>query len=517
MTVVSSRRAGRRLRTVVVGVVSIVLAVLAGCSSGSSTSESGGLLRVVQPTALENFDPGRLSFGNYSLTNNVYEPLLYRADPSGDPQPRLATSWEFDGSELTMQLRSGVTFSDGSKFTADDVVANFSQYQEPTRGTNIAPILKVFTSAEAKGDSTVVFALAEQNEQKALDALDLMFITPGGATLDEIKKGVPGTGPFKVDSYKPGDSLVLVKNDQYWDSKLPKLDKIEIKYSTDNQARLAALQSGGADVLVDPAWTELKSLSSDSSYKIVKTEPASNMLDLLINTTDPALKDVRVRKAIDMALDRSRLAEIVYAGQVKPRCLPWTEGTPGYTGEALNFDCPRDVDGAKKLLSDAGISEGALTLELVTNVAIPDTVTAAPVIASNLQEIGIDVKIKQLENTVWTGLLFAQDYQLAVHTYGRAGRSPSTLFSTAAAWFSGKDGLTGFEDPEYVKLVQQLGVTKGDAFTSAMTKMNELIREQNFLLTLDDRPRVFATSKKVSGFTVNVDGLENFTSTTISE
>ena len=237
-------------------------------------------------------------------------------------QPRLAESWKpnADGSVWTFKIRQGVKFHDGTPMTAEDVAASINALSDPKSGSNaLSTFAGVLSkgSAKATDASTVVFELDAPNGNfPYLVSSDNYnaIIVPKDLS-GKWEKTFPGTGPWKLDKFTPNSGVSYVKNPDYWDkSRVPKLDRQEVKFYPKEQAQILALQSGDVDVLVHFSPTGGKALLNDPNITVIELRSSVHREVHMRNDKKP-FDDKRVRQAMALAVDRSALVDGLFAGK----------------------------------------------------------------------------------------------------------------------------------------------------------------------------------------------------------
>ncbi|HWU37434.1 MAG TPA: ABC transporter substrate-binding protein [Candidatus Acidoferrum sp.] len=424
-----SRRDFLKASAASVGLVGLGVSAAHGASQ---TVRTGGVLRYAHNTDILNFDPTQLPAGNFAMLYTLYDTLI-RFDEKYKATPQLAESWEFGdgGKRLTMRLRKGVTFHTGREFSADDVVFTLQRFQDKEVAANLRPMSLYIKDAKADDKHTVSFNMEKPNAA-LLDFLDSMFIMDKETVKDVKTKGV-GTGPFKLIRWIPGDRIIWEKNKNYWKEGKPYLDGIEMLAIPDYSALSINVEAGAIDIAERLAPSDLKRLQGNPSLEVLITAFGNQWNDILFNTKRPPFDNPKVRAAIDLAVDRKRFADIYYAGFSKPACLPYPEFSPGYFEDQAKR-CEFNLDKAKKLLNEPGISNLDVTMTVSAPGYYPGSDVLAQVMNADLRKIGVNLKIENLPQAqARPKILMARDYQLAGHIYGRANKDPVTMFAGAVA------------------------------------------------------------------------------------
>jgi ABC-type transport system substrate-binding protein len=334
---------------------------------------------------------------------------LTRFTPDGRVIPALATSWETspDGLTYTFHLRRGVTFTDGTPFVARQVLASWQRVLDPKvrggRGWPLYPIRGAQPYAEGKAtsidglsapnDSTVVVVLKEPFAIfPKLLAMPVASIAPENVP-ENFGEHPVGTGPWRLVEWKHDDYLLFAPNKNYWGGP-PRADSLEARIIAEPSTAVAEFQSGNVDVLQIPQ-TEIADWEEDTERKkLLASTPSLELVYVAINTTRGPLKDVRVRQALNYAVDRPRIVRNLIAGRgelaagVIPPSLPGADTTRhGY-----QFDTTK----ARQLLREAGYPNG-VDLELWTSTN-PLYVRIAETLQAYLKLSGFRIKIVQRES-----------------------------------------------------------------------------------------------------------------------
>jgi ABC-type dipeptide transport system, periplasmic component len=388
-----------RPRVALAAIVTAAALVLTGCSAGGSgssastgTTAKGGTLTIGALADVKSFDPAQAHIGHYlQYDQPVYDSLL-RRKPDGTLVPMLATKWAYnaDKTVLTLTLRSDVKFSDGTKLDADAVKVNLDRFR--TGNGPDASTLAQIKDVVAKSPTSVVITL-KAADPAMLDYLgnaDGFIASPKAIDAGKIATDPVGSGPYTLDKSATvtGSSYTFVKSKNYWDPSLQLYDKIVVKPILDTTAMLNALLSGQVNVALLTAKTEAQAKGAGfTEYKY-----GTDWQGLLIYDRDgkmvPALKDVRVRQAINYAIDKKTLLAQVGKGFGTVTNQVFGPTTTAYDA-SLDNSYPYDVAKAKSLMAEAGYAKGfSVTMPTVSGFLDP-ALTAG--ISQNLGDIGIKV------------------------------------------------------------------------------------------------------------------------------
>jgi peptide/nickel transport system substrate-binding protein len=390
---------------------------------------------------------------NNALGNGVhaaiYDALVYYNSRTFKPEPQLATGWrEISPTQVRFTLRTGVKFSDGTPFTADDVVfsisramAKTSNYQVFTQG--IDRVVKV-------NENTVDFIMKGPNPVLLNQLTELRIMSKAWAeknrstepkdirTKDETfsHRNAMGTGPYVVKEWQPDQRLVLVKNPNYWGSQPTNVTEIVYTPIKAEATRVAALLSGEVDFVLDPSPQDLPRLRNNANLKVIdgvenrtiflgmdqfRDElPGSN-----VKGKNP-LKDLRVRKALYQAIDIDTIARVTMRGLsqptgalVAPQVAGWTEG--------VHKRFPYDQNAAKQLLAEAGYPQGfEVDFACPNNRYINDEEICQAVTAM-WSRVGVRAKLRTLPLVTYFPMI--QRYEASIYMLGWGVPTFDALYS----------------------------------------------------------------------------------------
>lgn len=313
--------------------------------------------------------------------------------------PELAESWSSDasGKQWTFKLRPGVKFSDGKPFVAADVTHTFALLADPALASRARSTAEMVDHIETPDDHTVKFVLKEPYGAWPNMLIERQLkIVPDGHSAEDLMKKPVGTGPFMLESYTPGDRLVVKKNPNYWEPGLPKLDKVTLRIIPEDAAKVAALSAGDVDILWNVPLESIKELKALSN--IVVDEAATSTWDgFVLNNEVKPFSDVRVRRAFELAVDKQQLVQFALFGSGAPTHTPVPPNSAAFNKD-ISFK--PDLDGARKLLAEAGYPKGfAITLNVP--VGRPTRERAAVALQQMLKEIGVNVKLERVPYSRW--------------------------------------------------------------------------------------------------------------------
>lgn len=408
-------------------IVLLLLVALVALSAAPALGQNSNVLVMARAADTTGLDPHtQTAFASFRLLELIYEPLV-NLDADLNVVPALAESWAFndEATQLTLNLRQGVKFHDGSDFTAADVVASFERILNEETGAAARANYLSIASIDTPDDYTVIFNLSTADVPllAALATANAAIVPSELIESGEIASRAVGTGPFKLDQWVPEERTMLSANTDWWGDG-PYVDGIEIRIIPDEASILAALRAGEIDfaLLNDPL---IATLLIDDPTVILNRVPAIAYHVLQLNPSRAPMDILEVRQAMSCAIDRQQVLDVASLG----------EGTvtgpltiPAFQIPLDEYFCyEKDLDKARELLAQAGISDG-FTIKVIAAAAEPPTaLSEAQNIQAQLAEIGINVEIESLELSVYVDRWLAGDFDAAVALNG--GRpDPYTMY-----------------------------------------------------------------------------------------
>src|SRR5699024_6330022 len=384
------------------------LALLAACSTGEPVDIDGSgadqapggedqMLHVAIGGEPDQLDPNKTSsYFSFEVLENVYDTLV-ETDENLEMQPALAEYWDISDDNLTwtLQLRDDVTLHDGSDFTSEDMAYSYHRIidEELANAWKFTAIEDIATP----DDYTVVITLSQPTPNllsnlggfKGMAIVEQSNVESGDITTAPI-----GTGPFSLEEWTSGDHITLTANPDYWGG-APQIAGVEYEFISEPSTALAALQSG------EIQWTDVippqqvDQLQGDDTLELGVT-PSSDYWYLALNEAHAPWDNVKARQAIPYAIDREAITHAVAYGTAEAHLLTIPSQSIWYV-EYNQYDT--DIDKSKDLMAEAGYDGG--TLDLLATSDYPETVTAAQIIAANLEPLGIEVEIRQPDFSTW--------------------------------------------------------------------------------------------------------------------
>ena len=422
-----------------VGLAALALLAMLG-KAGAET-----LLRTRLNADIRSTDPGTNRDANTDgVIAHVVEGLVaFRDDTSIGAM--LADSWAVsnDGKTYTFRLRQGVKFHNGATMTADDVIWSLKRWLDPATqwrclsefsATGIARIEKI----EAPDPQTVAITL---DQPSALflptvarpDCGQTAIIHRDSVGADGKWIAPIGTGPFKLAEWKRGQYVDVVRFDGYVSCSEPrngytgakdaKVDRVRFNVIPDSSAAKAGLLSGSLDVIMSLSIPDLEELKSRPEVQLSIT-PALGLTGILFQTKDPLLKDVRIRRAIALAIDTAQIVDAVMMGTARPNNSALPLGSPFYS-EAQSHGYAQNIAEAKKLLLEAGYR--GQPVKMITNKRYSFVFDSSVLVQAMAQTVGINIELEVMDWAAQLDRYNRGDYQSMAFTYS-ARLDPSLSF-----------------------------------------------------------------------------------------
>lgn len=359
------------------------------------------LVLAVPNNAFVGFDPNNSNAprADTSVISELYSSLT-AITPELELVGDLATEWTLVADDLwEFQLRDDVVFPNGTPLDAHAVVGNFERIADPELASSLATLYDFVESVEAVGDYTVQFRTKGPFIDLPYRIQNVFIGDPEWLASADITREALGTGPYRAVSLS-SDTAVLEANPDYY-GPAPAFSRVTYRAIADESARLAGLKSGEIDVATLISPLNLGQLEQVGTLEVGGVSSTRTML-YRFNTLDAPLDDVRVRQALNYAVDKELIAETIFGGYVDP-----ADVFPNAYTDLVPW--PYDPDEARRLLAEAGYGGG---IEL--DVAVPEGSyvagdTIAEAVAAQLGEVGVELNITVLPWTTWLDASYTED------------------------------------------------------------------------------------------------------------
>jgi peptide/nickel transport system substrate-binding protein len=419
------------------GILTGFAVLLAACAASTGQAQT---LRMMKSLDAPHYDGARTTWSPTSDVVNMFQDTLVAMDWDGKtPIPYLAKSWTLspDGKLYTFKLRDDVQFCSGKKFTAADVIYSFTRLTDPEFKAPLAWRAGNIKELRAPDPYTVEYELKEPFADLLLQLTMFTTAIHNKESVESLGKdygvkGIDGTGPWCFESWQPRTEIVLKRHDAYkwgpsmYENKGPvKFEKLVIKIVPEDSARVAAMLGGQFDITHQIPIAFIQQVKTAPNLNVQEALPNFQLLYYGYKTTRPMVSDVRVREAMNIAINRAEIVKGIMLGNaepaytyIDPKTLDFAESTKGVIKE--------DVERAKKLLDEAGWKMGSDGIRekdgvklaprvLFTQVAYFPRVSEA--IQGYMRKIGIDWKIIGYDSTIAPAEMAKQDYELWTVTF----------------------------------------------------------------------------------------------------
>ena len=453
---------------------------------------------------------------------SIYDTLLLPTPDGRGLKPGLATKWAFDGGgrTLTLTLRDGVKFSDGTPMTAEDVQWSLNRARDPKEGAWNS-LLGSVDSVDIADPSTIVLKL-KHPDPTLLPVLATFntgilpakkFMAAPGATLDDKAKAFAekpiGTGPFMLTDWDRGTVMKLARNPYHWriapDGKpFPYLDALELPVIPDDATRLLKLKAGELHGSEFIPYARVAELQADPTIDM-QLWPSTKIVYLTMNVR-PTLKDgspnplsnVKVRQALNHAVNKDALIAVTTRGLGKPMKSMMSAATPLMDGNAPPY--PYDVAKAKQLLAESGVAPG-FELSCMTLAGSADEISNLTAIQQMFAAIGVKLKIELLDNATRNARYKSADFQMRHALWTDDLADPSeigsyilyspTVQSLHSGWKSDR------VDALFLASQQEIDVDKRRA---QYKEMQDIYKADAPMIFMYEVPYPVAFRKNVKGF-----------------
>ena len=517
-------------RLAIVGIV-LAVCVFATAASGSHT-KSGGTFRLGTASGIDSLNP-YVAFNQdaYNTFEYIY-PVLVRYDKNLHFAPFFARSWRISdrGKTWTFKTQPNAKWSDGQPLTAEDAAwtINTDVRYQATGAANVAGLIAHITRADAP-DATTLVVHYKQAPGNVLGQFQQFFILPKhiwaqhtghkGTDLKTFPNNAPivGSGPFTLVRYKRNEIALFQRNDSYWGTK-PQIDEFGLQQYSNDDAMVSALKAHDLDAIESVPPTAMKTLRN--SGFTISDVPGLDQTDFIINSNPKKkhhreLLNLTVREAFDHAIDRNKIASVVFLGTATPAdsIIPVPTGGNWHNPSLKppTFDLAR----ANKLLDGLGFTKGSggirvangqkMSYEVVTPTDVASIPRTFQIIQTDFAKIGVQLKQKALDSTAAFDLMSGpngsyQGFDLAMWDW-TALIDPDFMLSVVTCAQYGGWSDSGYCDKHYDAMYSQQQLTPDQAKRRAVVwKMEKYLYDQRPYLWLANDDSVSAVSPKWAGF-----------------
>ena len=471
---------------------------------------------------------------DYEVPFNIFDRLVdVEVDADGNSKivPSLAESWDIsdDGLEYTFHLRQGVKFHNGNDFTAEDVAYTFHRLLTVEGGVNtefidqikgadelLAGETDTLEGVEVVDDYTIKVTLKEpfagflaSISSPGVSIYDSEATEAAGDQFGMDPAVTVGTGPFEFASWSFNNQLVLTRNEDYWKG-ASELPGVVIKIIPDTETQSMMFESGELDILdLDYAADSVDRFTETYPDQIVQG-PRVGIVYFTMNFNKEPFQDVRVRKAVQMSIDRQAILDALYGGrgQVEQGIFP--HGLIGFNPD--QEEIKYDPEAAKALLAEAGYADG-FDMEIAADSSASDTMTMAlEIVSDQLAEVGINAEIKNYDESTWLETRKSGELGSFMSTWSADYNDPDNFIYT----FFGNEEKTrirsiNYPDTEVMERVAKARtiVNEDERLAEYKALEEKIVHEDAAWVPMFSRLHLFAVSKRVQGFAPLWSGLSD--------
>ena len=471
---------------------------------------------------------------DYEVPFNIFDRLVdVEVDADGNSKivPSLAENWDIsdDGLEYTFHLRQGVKFHNGNDFTAEDVAYTFHRMLTVEGGVNtefidqikgadelLAGETDTLEGVEVVDDYTIKVTLKEpfagflaSISSPGVSIYDSEATEAAGDQFGMDPAVTVGTGPFEFSSWSFNNQLVLTRNEDYWKG-ASKLPGVVIKIIPDTETQSMMFESGELDILdLDYAADSVDRFTETYPDQIVQG-PRVGIVYFTMNFNKEPFQDVRVRKAVQMSIDRQAILDALYGGrgQVEQGIFP--HGLIGFNSD--QEEIKYDPEAAKALLAEAGYADG-FDMEIAADSSASDTMTMAlEIVSDQLAEVGIRAETKNYDESTWLETRKSGELGSFMSTWSADYNDPDNFIYT----FFGNEEKTKIRSINYPDTEVMARVAKARTIVNEDERLAEykaleekIAHEDAAWVPMFSRLHLFAVSKRVEGFAPLWSGLSD--------
>lgn len=432
----------------IAAVFALAASLLAGCSGtttptsadpdGGASSDAqgadGGMFNIALTATFTGFDPLRTNDSASTYINaQIYE-TLYRIDPeTGEYVPLLAESlpeYSDDGLTVTIKLREGVTFQDGTPFNAEAVMYTFDLIRDPDFGSARASIASSIDTMECPDEYTIVFHLLYEDGvfTAKLAHTNSAIVSPTAQQNQDLMVDPCGTGPYQFVSSVSGSNVVLTRYDGYW-GEAPAIKDVTMTVITDESTAVSRMETGEADFMPKISVEQLSRVENNSSLTVATSEAAAiYYLGMRADSSaNPIMAEKDFRTAIAKAIDKEGFVEYMLQGYAEVANSILGPTITGYDPEAETHNIAYDPEGARAILdAHPGWADEEI---LLLAASTPTYARMAEYFQSNLSDAGFNnVRIETLDWSAWlTESQTANRFDITVYGWSNVTRDGTEL------------------------------------------------------------------------------------------
>jgi peptide/nickel transport system substrate-binding protein len=497
---VSRRDAIRQVAGAAIGALALASLPLPAArpAQAAGVANQGKTVTIALSAEPNTFDP-HLTVGRNTqiFIANVFDGLTAR-DASANILPALATEWGFlgDGSSWQFKLRQGVTFHNGDPFDAESVKYTVERAINPDTKSTISSELAVIAGVDVVDASTVTVRTKQPDIMipNRLSELYGGMLSPSHTMATDaatLATQPNGTGPFMLTEWVKNERIVLQANPNYWRGPAS-VSQITVRPILEDAARVAALQTGEVDFIANVPYERIAELRADSNL-VVKTIATPRVFFIGIDPRVTPFEDVRVRQALNYAVDVDAIISALYLGHATRLATAVPTAAFGYDASVTPY--PYDPAKARELLAEAGYPNGfSVEFDSFTG-SIADHSRPAEAIVEYLRQVGIDVKLNVYEFGAFGPRRVANQLSpLHIYSIGNAYFEPAWVIK----WMQQQNLGLFYRNEEIYALCDQAEATfDASARIPIYAKVQQLLKDDAGFIFLFQNDAVFAMNRKI--------------------
>ena len=495
-----------------------------GRTLGVSLQDGGTTLVVALPQATVGLDPAIPASGYGDIiptAENLTEGLTRFKLGSAEIEPALAESWDVsaDGLTYVFRLRPNVVFHDGTPLNAEAVVTSVVRQLDETHpfhrpGMDYASISFAGVDAiTATGELDVTITLSDPiillPGNLATFAAGVLSPTAIEEHGEDYAEHVAGTGPFKLESWTKDVELVYTANDEYWGGR-PGVDRVVWRTIAEDTVRLSELKTGAVDIANQVDFKDIEDLQSDPNLQVV-TGTFLNVQFLAFNQTLPPFDSPTVRKAVQHAINKQNIADVIFYGNYTLGAGPIAPGLLGYD-EGLAGMYPYDPEQAEALLAEAGAEGAEFDLYNRTNTFWP---LLGQLVQADLAAVGLTANLKAVEDAEFFAALNAGEAPAFLNDWTWDNGDPDNV--TFGLFSADRRARMGYDNAQVDELNKQGQLEADPAERQEIyRRVQQVIQDDAIMVVLGYPARVIGAAKRVEGLTISPVGLIQLRSVSIA-
>ncbi len=471
----------------------------------ASTGEDLDTLKVIQGFDPGTFEPGNNDEQGYNrIVRQIYETLFF-FDENGELQPWLATGYTWDDdTHMRVTLREGVKFSDGTDFTAEDVIWTFTRAIEDALPNSHYNMIDP-AGCEVVDDLTCVIALKYPCSTLPNHLANSQCVIASKAAYeandgDYLGGAVVGTGPYKLVSYTPGDMIIFEANEYYWREGEPKVPNMEMRVVLSGESSATEAKTAAYDVVLGANTREFEGIEAADGVHM-EYGMTANTVYILLNTAKAPMDNVKVREAFARAINAAATVQLAYGDFGEVATAMVSPGIGGRNEETFQkyYGTGQDIETAKSLLAEAGHPDG-IDLEITVEANDTQRCDMAEAMQAQVLEAGINLTVNKMESAPMREYLARGDHQICIYGFTSNTMEADGFLSQLQPGSSALARI-GYDNQEFFDLYTEGCATEDTAARDQIWEQClEMLMEDYTMIPLWHKELGAAVKDNVEGF-----------------